>query len=265
MEILEKLAPAETHLIRANKDSTYKELLKLTLADLCLKKVLRIEEKRIQSHPRNPIRVLKYVTAGKNLPRYQHKLHEFPFLSPFLKNLEIEILFNQFVKLVYENGDGIKSYVHDALLQNVGMRKYFKTDFFRMMLGKIILTTDGEYARTKIDQAIQQLETELPNIMHADKRKALAILKRIGGNVFLIRGLEFELLKEIDKELSKELERNDKGYSAGCSGCFTFYGDHSDSFDGAFDSAGSAGGGSGCSADSGCSGCSGCGGCGGCS
>ncbi len=109
------------------------------------------------------------------------------------------------------------------------------------------------------------MEAELPNIIHNDKKKALEILKRIGGNVFLVKGLEFELLKEIDEELSKEFERNDKSYNTGCGGCFTFYGNHSDSFDGAFDTADSSGGGSGCSADSGCSGCSGCGGCGGCS
>ncbi len=149
MEILEKLTPAETHLIRLNANSTYKELLKLTLADLCLKKVLSIEERAIQSHPSNPVRVLKYVVAGKNISAYKHKVHELAFLSPFLKNSEIEILFKQFVKLAYENGDGMKSYVHDGLLQNDSMRKYFHTDFFKVLFGKIVLSVDVNMRKPK--------------------------------------------------------------------------------------------------------------------
>lgn len=264
METLEKLTPAETYLIRDNSDSTFKELLKLTLADLCLKKVLKIEDKEIQSHPSNPVRILKYVLKGKNFNTYSPKVHELAFLSPFQKNSEIEILFNHIIKMAYENARNRKRYVYKSILLNPEVTNQFHNDFLTRLMGDIALNNTGKSTKVKVDQELLKLESELPQIIQNDKKRALEILNRIGGNVFLLSGLNFELLREIDEELAKELERSRDDYGYGCAGCYTSYGDNSDSFDGAFDSADSSGG-SGCSGDSGCSGCSGCGGCGGCS
>lgn len=260
MEILEKLTPAETYLIKSNSNSTFRELLKLTLADLCLKKVLRIEDREFQSHPNNPIRVLKYVVAGKNFQSYQPKIHELAYLSPFQKNDEIEILFNHMIKIAYENAGNRNRYVFRALLKNYELTKKFQKDIFAQIFGNINLNNEGKEAKAKVDQILNTLETELPQIIQDNKKKALEILKRIGGNVFLISGLEFELLKKIDEEMARELERSRDNNTYGCGGCYTFYGDYSGSFDGAFDSTDSSGD-SGCGGDSGCSGCGGCGGC----
>ena len=250
MEILEKLTPTETYLVRDNSGSTFKELLKLTLADLCLKKVLKIEDKEVQSHPRSPVRVLKYVLTGKNFNNYKPKPHELAFLSPFQKNSEIEVLFNHTIKMAYENVKNRKRYVYKSILLNPELTERFHKDFFTKLIGGISLNNAGESAKIKVDQELRKLESELPQIIQNDKKRALEILNRIGGNVFLISGLDFELLREIDEELTKALERGVDNYGYGCGGCYTSYGDNSDSFDGAFDSADSSGG---------------CGGCGGCS
>ncbi|MEQ9287193.1 MAG: hypothetical protein RIG77_09810 [Cyclobacteriaceae bacterium] len=261
MEILEKLTPAETYLLKDNTNSTFKELLKLTLADLCLKKVLKIEDKEIQSHPSNPIRILKYVLTGKNYENYKPKAHELAFLSPFQKNPEIEILFNHIIRMAYENARSRKRYVYKSLLLSPELTEQFHKDFFTRLMGDIALNNIGKNTKAKVDQELTKLESEFPRIIQNDKKNALEILKKIGGNVFLLSGLNFDLLKEIDEELAKEFERTRDDYDYGCGGCYTSYGDNSDSFDGAFDTADSSGGGSGCGGDSGCSGCGGCGGC----
>lgn len=187
------------------------------------------------------------------------------FLSPFQKNPEIEILFNHMIKMAYENATSRKRYIFRTLLETSELKEKFHKDFFTKLLGDVTLNDEGKIAKTKVDQALKTLESKLPQLIENDKNSALDILSRIGGNVFLVSGLEFYLLRVIDEELVKELERNRNDFGYGCGGFYTSYGDNSDSFDQAFDSADSSGGGSGCSGDSGCSGCSGCGGCGGCS
>ncbi|MEM9338917.1 MAG: hypothetical protein AAGA66_09330 [Bacteroidota bacterium] len=265
MEILAKLTPAEAYLIKNTSNSTFKELLKLTLADLSFKKVLKIEDREVRSHPSNPVRVLKYVVATENFHAYHPKAHEEAFLSPFQKNPELEILFHHLIKMAYESARNRKRYVFKSMLKSPEIGGKFHKDFFTRLTGVIALTSEGKKVKAKVDEALSKLETELPQIIQHDKKGALGVLEKIGGNVFLISGLEFQLLKELDEELAKAHERRSGDYDFGCSGCYTSYGDHADSFDGAFDGVDSSGGGgSGCSGDSGCSGCSGCGGCGGC-
>lgn len=261
MEIIEKLTPAETYLIKNSSDSTFKELLKLTLADLCLKKVLKIEDKEVQSHPSNPVRTLKYMSTGQNFIGYKPRVHELVFLNPFQKSPEMEILFGQLIKIAYEKSGSRKRYVYGALLLNPGLTELFHKDFFTKLMGDIALNNHGKKTKEKVDLELVKLESDLPKVIESDRKTALEILQKIGGNVFLLAGLDSELLSQIDKELAQELEGSRGDYGYGCAGGYTFYGDNSDSFDGAFDGADSSGGASGCGGDSGCSGCSGCGGC----
>lgn len=129
METLAQLTPAETYLISNNSNATFRELLKLTLADLCLKQVLRIEERELQSHPNNPIRILKYILIGRNFHNHIPKAHEIVFLSPFRKSPEIEILFNHLIRMGYENAGSRKRYIFNSLLMNPGVCTKFTKVF----------------------------------------------------------------------------------------------------------------------------------------
>ena len=86
MELLTKLTPAETYLILENSKCDFRNLLKYTLIDLLIKNVLKAEDHEEQSHPRNPIRIVSYVSTGSNFSTYTPKPHELPFLQPFQKS-----------------------------------------------------------------------------------------------------------------------------------------------------------------------------------
>lgn len=263
MEILTKLSPAETHLIRATSDATFKDLLKYTLSDLLLKKVLNYEERILQSDERSPERVVPYISAGENFSGYHAYMHEVPFLKAFYDNPELDIMFRHVVKMGYEQAGSRRNYIFSHLLASPQVAGRVKGQIINRLFNWVQLTELGAATKRRIDESIEKLESELPELLEKSPEKALELLKKINGNVYLLRGLDFELLSQIDNEITEQMNRRGQDYSYFDS--FIYFDSYSSSFDSDFDSA--SGCGSGCSSgcSGGCSGCGGCGGCGGCS
>ena len=256
MEILSKLTPAETLLVLETSNTELKDLLKYTFMDLLLKKAIKTTEVRKQPNRRDRARIYSYVIAGENWSSYKPMLHEIIYLSPFQESNSIQILFRHVVKIGFQNSGGKKGFIRKKLMTSSNLLGHFKNGLFDSFFNNIKLTPKGEHTLKEIKKSIEKLEKELPDIINTDKKKALEILLTIKGNIFLLKNLDFQLLRKIDGQLMEEFKRQN-GEDTGCYGGGD-WGTHGDSFDSSFDSADSFGG------DSGCSGCSGCGGCGGC-
>lgn len=258
MKQLSKLSPAETLLVLQGENASIKELLKVTFMDLLLKQVIRTIEVHRQPSSRDTVRIYNYVEAGKNFFTYQPLPHDDIFLAPFQKGDDVQILFRHLVKIGYQNAKS-ESKLHNILRQSPNIDRCFSQNIIQSLFKEFTITKVGQELRNTVEAEIAQLEEELPLLILNDHQKALDILKVIKGNIFLLANIEFDLLKQIDKELLAEMNRRDDNNSGGCAGCtWNIFDNYSDSFDS------SCSGDSGCS--SGCSGCggSGCSGCGGC-
>ncbi len=270
MEILTKLTPAEVCLIRNRNYASYKELLRLTMADLTLKRVIR----KITVSGDNS--ETQYVSPGENFSVYQAKSHEAIFLSPFKKDQELEIRLDHYIKLIVQKAQNKRVYIFARLLRATGFGTNVKQGLFNKLFCTIRLTDSGKQLRAELMKVFSILEKQLPELIQNDKESALVILDAIYGNVFLVNGLDHGLLTDIDKALESNLIKRNKpnkptkssGGGFGCAGYFGGYDDTGSSFDHAFDSVTDSGG-SGCGGGAGCSGCGGggcgggCGGCGG--
>lgn len=267
MKLLTRLTPAETLILKFGEKAPLGDLLKVTLLDLLLKQVLVVEEIQRQPSRREPVRIYKYVSVGKNFRNYIKQPHEWVFLSIFDKNRAIKILFRNLVRVGFQEAESEKIYHHN-LIASKSIREAFNSTFVQKIMGRFSYTNKGLELREAVMHEIQEYESSLPGQIGHNSKLALETLKVIGGNIFLLKGLEFAIAKEIDKEIFKRIKEQG-GYAGGCSsGCWSGYDDFSDSFDSSGSSGSGSGdggcsGGSGCSGDSGCSGCSGCGGCGG--
>ncbi|MBL6446020.1 hypothetical protein JMN32_06850 [Fulvivirga sp. 29W222] len=258
MEILNKLSPAETYLIRATSDATFKDLLKYTLSDLLLKKVLHYEERILQSNEKSPERMVSYISTGENFLNYDALKHEVPFLKAFFKNPEIDIMFRHIVKMGYDEAGSKNNYIFTHLLSNPLMKEKVKGGVINRLFNRVRLTDLGIRAKSQINDAFEKLEIELPTLLEKSPEKALELLKKINGNVFLIEGIDFEQLIKVDSEITDEINRQNQ--SSSYLNPLMYFTSESFPFDSDFDSADGCG--SGCSSCSGCSGCGGCGGCG---
>ena len=255
MKHLSQLTPAETLIILKDKDTRLKEVLKVTLMDLLLKQVLKIEEVYKHTGGTNEQRLYEYVEIGKNFRFYNSLPHENVFLEIFQKNEDFRYLFRHVVKVGYENAKSY-NYFHKLIRKSRNISDCFNENFIFNLIGFSFKSSKHEQLRRELQKEIDQLELDLPSIIQNDKEKALEILKEIKGNIFLISTIEFDLLKQIDQTISTEMNRQTDN-SFGCSGCSWIY---FESYSESFDSSCSSDSGS---SDGGCSGCSGCGGCGG--
>jgi hypothetical protein len=255
--LLSKLTPAETLLIRDGDEVSVKELLKYTFMDLLVKQVLMTEDVERQLNMRDPVRIYKYVSPGKNFSQYTSLPHELPFLLPFRRNSDNRLLFKNCVQVGYENVES-KRALHKAIRLLPSLHNAFSASLLEKVFGEFSYTDRGLELKRQVEEEIKQLERELTVLMVNDREKAMEKLKPIGGNVFLLHALNFTVLREIDEAFSKELTR--QGGGGGCGGGWTTFDTYSSDFDSSCSS--DSGDSSGCSSgDSGCGG--GCGGCGG--
>jgi uncharacterized membrane protein YgcG len=252
---LSKLSPAETLIVLQDKNASIRELLKVTFMDLLLKQVLKTYEVQRQESSRDKDGFYKYVEIGKNFWTYQPLPHENIFLAPFQKSNSLQILFRNMVKTGYQNARS-KSKLHSALTQSPNLDRCFSRTVLQSLFGGFSLTADGQELRNTVKAEILELEEQLPPLILKEPQEALDVMNAIKGNVFLLTNIEFDLFKQIDKELLSEFnKRDDNNNDGGVSGFIWYsFDDYSDSFDS------SCSGHSGCgSGDSGCGG----GGCGG--
>jgi hypothetical protein len=260
---LTKFTPAETWVLLHGKEAQLNDLLKFTLLDLLLKKVLVTEDVQRQPSERDPVMVYKYLRAGQNFAAYKSKAHEDVFLSVFKNNPSSSVLFRNLVKIGYEKSSSTNRYLY-RVITSPDVESNFK---FHLLAGwfKVVRYSDkGNELKLELQKEMKELESSLPKLVTTDKKRALEILTQIGGNVFLLKGLDFEIAQRINKELLEEMARQKSG-TEWSTGCWTAFDTYSTSFDSSCssDSSSDWGGDSGCSGCSGDSGCSGCGGCGG--
>jgi hypothetical protein len=250
--------PAETLIVRSGEKTPLSDLLKYTLMDLLLKQVLSIEEVQRRPSPRDPVRTYKYVATGKNFVKYQFRPHEVVFLSMFRKDTSIRLLFRNLVKVAYQGAKSTRLF-HPMITTNVNLKTSFYQTILQRIFGGFKHSAAGTILRKELEAEISQMEIHFPEIIKNNRDRGLEMLRSIGGNIFLMKGIDFALASEIDKELFEEMSL--RRTSGGCSsGCWTGFDNYSDNFD----SSCSSDIGSGCGGDSGCSGGSGCSGCGGC-
>lgn len=257
MKYLSVLTPAEI-LILTNEYATQRELLKITFIDLLFKQVLKTFEVERQPHVRHEVRVYKYVGIGLNYKTYNSLNHERVFLSSFGTDNTIEILFRNLIKIAYQKAKTEKELKCD-IIKSPTLKKCFSQNFFQRLFYSYSFTEYGIELKEKIQLEIQEVGKELSGVSNIENQKAIELIKIIGGNIFLLANVDYELLNQIDQDLGTEINKNtfsDGG--SGCSGCSWSFDDYSSSFDSGCGGDSSSGGDSGCG-----SGCSGCGGCGG--
>lgn len=258
MQNLSELTPAEVYIL-TNEKATHREYLKITFIDLLFKQVLKTFEVERQINNSDKVRIYTYVTSGPNFKNYHFKNHEKFFLDTFAQDDSIEILFRNLVKIGYQKSRSL-SHLKNELINIPTLKKCFSQNIFQKIVNSYHITEYGKELKRKVEKEIQSLNSKYSSLNTIDHQEAIALIKVIGGNIFLLENISYDLLDKIDSDLAKQMNKKetDSDYS-GCSGCGWNFDNYSSDFDSGCSSSSSSGG------SSGCSGCGGCGGCGGCS
>ena len=247
MKLISTLLPAESVLIIEGKNSSINELLKITFMDLLLKQVLEIQIISKQAHSREKIRHYKYIIRGQNFSKYKFAKHELVFLNPYFTSSSIKILFQHLIRMGFQNAVSEKHYIK-LIKDSKKLEKYFKENYLQFFFGGFSMSSKGIEIRTKLKLELELLEIEILTLINNGDENTFKSVTELGGNILLLKTIDFALIKQFDEEILAEINRKySSDGSSGCYGCSVW-------------SSGCTS--SGCSS-SGCSGCGG-GGCGGC-
>ena len=261
MQHLTQFLPAQT-LLLLDVECSLRELLKVTFMDLLFKRVLQTIHVESQPHPLTRVHTSTYVMQGANYSSYQPMPHEEVFTSPFMDRSELDILFRHLVKVAYERSGGLRKYKR-LLSDKLEPLDLVERWFWHQLFGGCSTTAKGEELSAILRQELQELSSTLPHLIENEPEKALKILGDIKGNVFLLEGFDFKLLKRFDEALAPHVRNTAYAYDGGDAGVdiglWYLFDTCSDTFDNSCGNDTSGDGDSGCSGD----GCSGCGGCGG--
>lgn len=258
-KMLPSLTPAESLVLLHSKEANFKQMLKLTLMDLLLKKVLAIKPAPAAGHDEAPITNL-YVRRGEHYADYRPFAHEEIYTGHFSREPNREILLANLIKLARRKAAN-PAFLRQQVMKTPQLLTAFERGFWARLTDKVKYTEEGALKRTYAATELQELTLMLPDLYHTDKATAKKLLQLLHGNLFLTEAIDHHLLMLLDDELSRLFERertsdnnNDLLYMTDG---FDFDSDFDSSFDDGFggnsDDGGSDGGG-----DSGCG--SGCGG-----
>lgn len=209
MKTISQLTPAETLLIMNGKEATFKQLLKVTLLDLFAKETLKTKEVTLEGQR------MAYVISGPNLKISTPLPHEQFFLQPFHADPSREILASTLLKLVASKAIGV-SYYRKLVQSSPSLAGIFLQGISSWFKPVLTLTPQGIRLQQLVISEMKVLEETVPDLIHNDPAQAITIMKAIKGNFFLIRGIDFELVKSLERELAGSpagFASNDSGFA----------------------------------------------------
>ena len=195
------------------KPKQLKELVKLTLLDLLLKKVLKAE---VHHEPDGLIfKKLKkkmFISRGELFLDVDFKSHENMFKQHFLdypKAIELSKL----AKKLKAEVDWMIPIISSVLISEGYFREEIKKFLFIEKSRKILLTEKGHEAKSMIETLLEEGETQLEDWMENDPARAKAFIMVCGSNIFLLKNIDLIKFAKWNEILStKEFSDNINDY-----------------------------------------------------
>jgi hypothetical protein len=199
------LTPAESLIILYPRRGSGKEMMKFTLIDLLLKKVLKAEvcdEKKGIIIKRDVRKT--YIKKGEAIHTFHLKPHEEVFVNPFKIQERLELA--EIAKEVHGSVKGFSGYKSDLLREPLYEKGYFEKQKKRVLLipyTKYVLSQKGLEAQQRMKYLITEGEKYLEEWMGKDLVRAKAYLSACGANILLLKNYDLQTIKTWMKELSR--------------------------------------------------------------
>ncbi|CAM1346467.1 hypothetical protein [Tenacibaculum crassostreae] len=204
---LSELKPAGTKLILEPKTSLI-DLLKLTLFDLVLKKVLIIKKTLKKSHPRDPyLREYIIVETGKNFSKYQPDQFEKTFIS----RIDEESYFHlrSYLTGIYKDIESEYKYKKSIIL-DLNINIYYKNNIIYQLFSLLKVNDIGQSLKNDITTFLNQVDKEIGDLVENKPEKALELILFLKGNIFLLENLNFEIFEKLKPFLPITQSHNDE-------------------------------------------------------
>lgn len=206
------LKPAATAVLLSPTKTSLKDIIRYTVMDLTLKKVLSIKHKNIKPHPNDAYaRIRTYLETGENFTSY----HKSNYEDYFLSNVDEEsyYLLHSYLSIVYEKMP-LDNRMKRKVLKENKILNLFSVAFSFDSLGLFRLNTNGKKVRREIQRYFVTIEQHLPQIIENSPQQALHIVSFLKGNFFLLKNIPAETLEKINTLIRRhQQETNDEYFN----------------------------------------------------
>jgi len=203
------LTPGESLLLKDPELARPSDLLKVTFADLLLKKAIKaeVQKKKFIFWTRKEI----YVSVGESYSKIKFKLHERVILDHITSSpKELHMMawdLRKTLERAYRYRD---DYLRDPLMWKGYFRAEEGSILWLFPHTKYVLTEKGLEAQDKIWSLLRQAKN-LDIWVEENPARAKAYLSVCGANILLLSSKDLEIVKSCSKELEK-VEANTSSY-----------------------------------------------------
>lgn len=204
---LSELKPAGIKLIlEPNTDLI--ELLKLTLFDLILKKVLAIKKTKKKSHSRDPyLREYIIVETGKNFEKYIPNNFEKYFTTRIDKDSYFQL--KSYIKVIFNEIPFEYKYKKE-IIRDLKINNLFKSNLILSIFSWLKNNSKGKKLKSDITEYLNEVDRNIGHLIENEPEKALELILFLQGNIFLLKNLKFELLENL--KLISTVRENNENY-----------------------------------------------------
>ena len=193
---LSVLKPAAVMILLAPSETDLKDIIRLTVLDLTLKKVLSIQRKEVQLHPSDPYKRLRtFVETDTNFNTYRKSVYE-TYFTGIIDEYSYFHLYS-YVFRVYDELP-VDNTVKKSIIKEQKIRNLFSIVFVFDTLSVFRLNRNGVKIRNEIIRYIVTIEQNLEQIIEDSPKQALHLVSFLKGNFFLLRNIPAEVLEKLN-------------------------------------------------------------------
>jgi len=197
-----ELKPAGIQLI-IKPNTELIELLRLTLFDLLLNKVLVVKKVLKKSHPRD-IHLREYiiVEAGEKFTKYSPSKFEKHFTERIDKDsyFLLKVYLRAILKEIF-----LADWFKKGIVRDLGIQKLFWNKLISNIFIPLRTNTTGKRKKKEIVKYLNTIDENINYLIENENEKAVALINFLGANIFLLKTLNYEFLNELKLELDLKI------------------------------------------------------------
>ncbi|WP_299892297.1 hypothetical protein [uncultured Lacinutrix sp.] len=210
ISILSRIKPAATKLILESESTDLLELIKLTLFDLILKKVLVLKKEFKKLHPKDHYsREYLIIETGRNFKKYNHDKFELLFVGRIEENSYFHLI--SYIREIHRDIKSEYSFKKE-IIQDSNISNLFKITGLSSLFKIINLNSKGNNLKNTIKPFLDNLNKNITHLFEKEPEKILDLILFLKGNIFLLTNLKFDLWDKISELYKIKMASDDDFY-----------------------------------------------------
>lgn len=190
------LKPAATAILLEPTKTELKDIIRYTLLDLTLQKVLFLKQKFLKHNPNDAYaREIITVETSENFINYHSSTYEKYFLS--IINEENYFRLYLYLREIYYEAP-FDAAMKRSIIKESSLESLFSNNIFLKTFNTFRLNTNGKAINNQLKQYLTTIDENITKIIQESPEQALHLVSLLKGNIFLLKNLTSEVLEQIN-------------------------------------------------------------------